>query len=254
MTSKAPRQLDALLAAHIAINLAPGLSGNARRVGGAILGHWNRRTGQCDPSIERLAGMLGIDRATVLRATAELCTGDAALFDKKSHGGKANRAAYAPNWDALRAIVVDWNARMLTGAPAEKVAKVRRTRSQDCDVERRKTATQTYRSNLSKEPDAVSLQPAATLPKPQKKAGRQVPGQGWLLLPLPGTSRKQAAETGAERRVMTAIHDKGSDVYRLVCETATPDMLAEAVDAETRQSGSGAQALLLSVQAARRAG
>lgn len=240
------RQPDQLLCAYIAVALAPGLSGNARRVAGAILGHWNRKSGRCDPSVERIATMLGIDRATVLRATAELCTGEGRLFDKASHGGKSNRAAYAPRWADLTAIVADWNARMLTGEAAQKVAKVRRTRSQDCDVEGRKIATQTYRRNQSKEPDAVSLPPAAPKPKP-KKVGT-MPGQGWLLLPLPG--RAQAAGNAAERRVMADLRAMGSEVYQHVVAEATSDMLDAAREAEAQRRGSGAPVLIETVRRA----
>jgi hypothetical protein len=244
------KQPDVLLCAYIAVALAPDLSGNARRVAGAILGHWNRRSGRCDPSVERIAGMLGIDRATVLRATAELCTGDARLFDKASHGGKGHRAAYAPRWEVLRAVVEDWNARMVSGAPAAKVAKVRRSTSQDCDVERRRTATQTYRRNLSKEPDAVSPSPP---PPPQKARTRKptgpVPGQGWLLLPLPG-SREQAAEQAAQKRVMQDLRTIGAEVYAHVAAAATPDMLAEAAVSERQRRGSGAAALIETVRRA----
>lgn len=257
MTSQTRRQPDKLLCAHIAVNLAPQLSGNARRVAGAILAHWNSRTGQCDPSVERLAVMLGIDRATVLRATAELCTGEGRLFDKTSHGGKANRASYGPVWDAMSAIVADWNARMQTGSAPEKVAKVRRSRSHNCDVDGRKTATQTYRSNLPKELPAPTPEPAP-IAKPRKPARKTAsdPGQKWLLLPLPGgsPSRSQAADTAAQRRIMQTIRDESTDVFRVVCEHATPAMLDAATEAEVSKRGSGAPALLDALTAVRRAG
>jgi hypothetical protein len=38
-----------ILIAHKAINLIDGLTGTDRRVGGAILAHYNLRTSQCDP-------------------------------------------------------------------------------------------------------------------------------------------------------------------------------------------------------------
>mgnify|MGYP002622661614 CR=1 FL=1 len=45
--------------AHMALHLAAGLSPSARRVGAAIIEHYNKKTGQCDPSIERLARIYG---------------------------------------------------------------------------------------------------------------------------------------------------------------------------------------------------
>lgn len=137
--------------AHMALHLATGLSPSARRVGAAIIEHYNKKTGQCDPSIERLARMLGIDRATVMRATGELCEADG-LFERVTHGGRSHRTAYLPRWDRLNAIVDDWDLRMKDGSSPRKVAELRRSRLQDCDVEGRKNATQTDRRNRQKEP------------------------------------------------------------------------------------------------------
>lgn len=137
--------------AHMALHLAAGLSPSARRVGAAIIEHYNKKTGQCDPSIERLARMLGIDRATVMRATGELCEVDG-LFERITHGGRSHRTAYLPRWDRLNAIVDDWDLRMKDGSSPRMVAELRRSRSQDCDVEGRKNATQTDRRNRQKEP------------------------------------------------------------------------------------------------------
>lgn len=245
---------DRLLAAHIAVNLVPGLTGNARRVAGAILAHFNSQTGQCDPSVERLAGMLGIDRATVLRATAELCAGAARLFDKQSHGGKSHRASYAPRWQVFRAVVAEWNGRMKDGT---KVAKLRRSRSQDCDVDGRKIATQTYRRNLSKELPPAPATPAEPPAAPQRRR-RQAPneGQHWLLLPLPGKPQRagEAAAESAKRRIDQDVRAAGSEIYLRVCEAATPQMMDEAAAEETRVRGAGAGALIAAVARAGRGG
>ena len=64
---------DILIALKV-INLHPDLSNSARRVAGALIDHFNRKTGQCDPSISRLAKLLGINRATVIRATNDLAS------------------------------------------------------------------------------------------------------------------------------------------------------------------------------------
>lgn len=78
-----------ILFAHKALNVMAGLTEATRRVAGAIIDHFNKRTGQCDPSIERLATLLGIDRATVIRATDKLH--ELGFIEKTSHGGKAHR-------------------------------------------------------------------------------------------------------------------------------------------------------------------
>lgn len=76
-----------ILFAHIALHVVPDLSPSARRVGAAIIEHFNKRTGQCDPSIERLGRLLGLSPTSVKAATAELCRGDSALFDRIVNGG-----------------------------------------------------------------------------------------------------------------------------------------------------------------------
>ncbi|MBL0375216.1 helix-turn-helix domain-containing protein [Rhizobium sp. KVB221] len=97
--------------AQKAINLARGLSGAEKAVASAIIDHFNRKTGQCDPSIERLAALLELDERTVRRATAAL-SAEHGLFRKRSHGGKSFRASYAPIWSTFRAIVNEWDQRM----------------------------------------------------------------------------------------------------------------------------------------------
>ena len=96
-----------VLFAHKALNIMPGLSEATRRVAAAIIDHFNKRDGRCYPSIERLAKLLGIDRATVIRATDKLHGLN--FIRKVSHGGKSHCASYSPNWDAFRAQVEEWD-------------------------------------------------------------------------------------------------------------------------------------------------
>lgn len=203
--------------AHMALHLAAGLSPSARRVGAAIIEHYNKKTGQCDPSIERLARMLGIDRATVMRATGELCEADG-LFERVTHGGRSHRTAYLPRWDRLNAIVDDWDLRMKDGSPPRKVAELRRSRSQDCDVQGRKNATQTDRRNRQKEPtvQVEGLEDGADNPHRSASHDRR----NWLgkkIAPQPqrflvhaitggkAPSRQDAAEAARWRKVSAEI-------------------------------------------------
>lgn len=73
-----------LLFAHIAINVVPGLSGVERQVAGAILEHYNRKTGRCDPSVDRIAVLLQVSSRMVRKATQKLCGGEHRLFKKIS--------------------------------------------------------------------------------------------------------------------------------------------------------------------------
>ena len=233
-----PEEND-ILFAHKALSIMAGLSDAAKRVAGAIIDHFNKRTGQCDPSIERLATLLGIDRATVIRATEKLH--ELGFIEKTSHGGKAHRAAYLPNWDMFRAIVEDWDARMKSGKASEtselrrdaskaaadvtacdaesrnvtrdsrdkqsgNVATLRRSRSQDCDVKGRSAATQTHLSNQSKEPvlpEQVETQGSKPAPRSaDRSANRLLRGnkpQAQRSILLPITGGKSPDHAQAQR-------------------------------------------------------
>jgi hypothetical protein len=238
--------------AHMALHLAVGLSLSARRVGSAIIEHYNKRTGQCDPSIERLARMLGIDRATVMRATRELCQADG-LFERVTHGGRSHRTAYLPRWDRLNMIVDDWDLRMKDGSAPTNVAKPRRSRSQNCDVEGRNIATQTDRRNRQKKPKAaVSLSDdGGEQPSPphqrQGRKGLQSDGalpqrQGFLVQAIAGgkgVSRTDAAEAAAVRRIIDPVRRSNSALAYRIDTEATPEMLAEATTIEVARRGAG---------------
>jgi hypothetical protein len=97
-----------IIGALYAITLSP-VSGSCHRVAGALLDHFNRKTGQCDPSVETLARLLNIDAKTVKTATAQLCA--AGLFKKSSHGGYGHRASYTPQWHEFDRLKRDWAAK-----------------------------------------------------------------------------------------------------------------------------------------------
>ncbi|MDX0622454.1 hypothetical protein GOD54_21370 [Sinorhizobium medicae] len=251
-----------VLFAHKALNIMAGLTEAAKRVAAAIIDHFNKRTGQCDPGIDRLATMLGIDRATVIRATEKLHELD--LIEKDSHGGKSHRAAYRPNWDRFRAVVEDWDARMKTGAGPEKssakVASVRRSRSQDCDVKRRSAATQTLRSNQSNKPivpEQVETHAIAPPPQVPQRAqhrlerGRERLAQRPLLLPISGgrsVSHVDAARAAAERRWYAQLHRLGEKAEADVLDWITWERQEAATQAEMARKGGGLAFIIASMQ------
>src|SRR5690242_5029263 len=102
------RSLDTLLALK-ALCLAPGLNSNQRRVGAALIEHFNRKTGQCDPGHGRLAYLLSIDKRTAIRCTQALVA--SGLFEKVRHGGRSSRNLYVPCWSRLSEICADWDDR-----------------------------------------------------------------------------------------------------------------------------------------------
>lgn len=268
----AARQKARKAVAYKAITIAPKLSGAARRVAGALIDHFNLKTGQCDPSVGRLATMLGLNRATVLRATAELCAEEDGLFAKKSHGGHWHRAHYQPRWRVLRAIVADWDARMVTGGPIEKpvskVAKMRRSRSQSCDSEGRRIATQNHVEPFKKTMlGAQAVAQGARSQTPEKVKGptralnkRTLPErQQSLLLPIPGgraalLSHREAAFAAAERRLNEAVRDAEKDRgLSLQSSEAVADAWPKAVAAEMERPKSGLSILIAAFDAEGRA-
>lgn len=246
-------QKNDILFAHKALNMVAGLSANARRVAGAIIDHFNRKTGQCDPSVERLAKLLGIDRATVLRATAELCGGKFGLFQKSSHGGKFKTASYVPCWEIFRSIVSDWEAVMKGDKPVENVAQTPRRTSQNCDVSGRKTATQTNSINQSNKPlDVEPVETQAAKPSnsertetPQglrKKA--EPPRQRAMFWPVSGgkqVDHNQAAKSGAERRWNGELNklDRRLSMRVMLGLGERPDVYEAATQVELLRKGAG---------------
>ncbi|PDS31326.1 helix-turn-helix domain-containing protein [Rhizobium phaseoli] len=100
-----------------ALTIAP-LSADAKAAGGALLDHLNAKSGQCDPSQSSLARRLGIDRRAIIDGLNEIVT--FGLFKRRSHGGKAYRSAYEPNFALAARMVTDFEARRKGGvAPSE---------------------------------------------------------------------------------------------------------------------------------------
>lgn len=252
-------QKNDVLFAHKALTLVADLSAADRRVAGAIIDHFNKKTGQCDPGNARLADLLGMDARTVRRATSDLCDVHK-LFSKVSHGGKSHRAAYTPNWEKFKAIVDDWDTRMRRhkepsdegGNRAELPGSVGR----NCPVEQGETALQTHISNLSKKPIAPSgacgnaasgLNPRQEEPKrksqPEGRYGLLRGSAGQPALHQSGKpqvvyspSHEVAARAQAEKRLDADLRRLGWQAYAEALE----HMDAEAAtQAEIRRHGAG---------------
>jgi|SRR6267142_1857860 hypothetical protein len=65
ITGKMGTGPSASLLAHKAINLYDDLSGLEKRVAAANIDHYNRKTGQCDPSLGTIARLIDVSRRTV---------------------------------------------------------------------------------------------------------------------------------------------------------------------------------------------
>lgn len=262
MTGKAP-QLPVLNASAIAIVqktllLWPGLASATRTVGGALLDHYNRQTGQCDPGLDRLAKLTGLARRTVVNSVDEL---DAlGLFVRDIHGGKFGRNAYRPKMGTVRTFINGWDARMKTAEPPPKTAKqarkdkvggCRKLHHEQCrnlHLGSAENCTQTYSINLSKEPTATEPEkptsPQVENAEGARKGNQASSLQSLLSRSLPSIQKPTRATTAreqAERRIHDYFHGRGPRTYEAFCEAATPgqDAYENAVSAEMSSRGKG---------------
>jgi hypothetical protein len=224
------RPLDTLLALK-ALHLVPGLGPNDRRVAAALLEHFNRKTGQCDPGLNRVAELLGISTRTVIRSNYRLER--AGLFKKTRHGGYSNRNAYEPNWARYREIEAVWGARFNSRADssASEVSPLQRQR---CHIEDDSPVTQTCRTNLPRETYKDGL--------PNEGKGRGLESRSRTGRPMAGVRSRDAAETAAERRWTLALHEQFASLpvtYGEILEAIDEEMQAATTVAEMRSHGAG---------------
>ncbi|MCO6389445.1 hypothetical protein GTW25_00170 [Aliihoeflea aestuarii] len=208
---------SSVLIALKAIGLAPGFTGDTRRVAAAILDHFNHKTGRCDPSNERLATLLGISVRMVRKATKELCDGPAPLFEKVSHGGHSHCASYTPLWATFARVVSEWNS-LMKGASMDAANRNNRACSTGTSVpvEQEQPCLQTSRRNQLKEPEQVegqkpapsrlrSAEPSNGLMTNRRLPSKQVP----MLLPVVGgrsAAKADAAEAARYRKIAAEIN------------------------------------------------
>jgi len=251
------QQNDVLFALK-AVCLKPELSAATRRVAAAIIDHFNRKTGQCDPSIGRLMKLLKISRAAVIRATNEL--DELGLIEKKSHGGKSHRTAYLPNWPKFRAFVKDWEGGMKSGeGPAktsETVSDLRPSKSQSCDFRGLKNETQTNRKNPSKkpiEPCRVDRSPSTkTLPSqtsvPDWLSKKVQRGHQKSISPasiaVQALTRYDVVRDKAQQRWEGDIMNQREPQKEAIVDWLTAERMDKATDAEIAQQGGGLMFIL----------
>lgn len=263
------RQND-ILFAHKALNIAAGLSEATRRVAGAIIDHFNKKTGQCDPSINRLADLLAMSRPTVLRATKQLHEGG--WIERITHGGHSHRTAYLPNWERFNSLVATWDDRMkggkgeddpcrYTGTPADtpagKVSELRPLRYQYRDHNGVRSDTQTNLSNQSNKPVEPERQRARDPQQAVSSADQAKNGLGngevRQALPPPTTRPQVAgrsasfsmiAEERAKARWDADLRALGWQAYGDAIEHITEPLATAATQAEVRGRGGGMRVLL----------
>lgn len=218
-----------ILFALKAINLTSDLRNNDRAVAAAVLDHFNRKTGQCDPGLDRIAGLLGISSRTVMRSMDRIVA--ARLFHRARHGGHLNRNSYEPNWPRFREIEAAWSARMKATRGIDDATEMSPATRQPRHLDGDNPVTQTCTSNLSKET-------SKGLPK-------EVKGKGYdsnTPAPTSPPIQQGPAHVAAERRWSTALHEAFASMpltYGEIIQAITPEIETAATDAELRRRGAG---------------
>lgn len=210
---------NAMFEAFRAVAFAPNLNGNARRVAGILLEHFNRETGRCDPSVPRIAKILGINRSTVFRALNDLTKCYHPLFKIVVHGGGNDCNYYRPCWEYLTQI-----AKKYQGCCREKSDYVKIIDwSQPCDSASRNTAIKpvakvrpkpSLKTHLMNPPGASDTSAGLSQP-PRDRESRNSSGERqvqtlrhYLIQEVPGgkaPSRKIAAEAAQDRKLSKQI-------------------------------------------------
>jgi hypothetical protein len=224
------KALDTLLAIKV-INLMPGLRQSDRRVGAALIEHYNRKTGRCDPGIGRLAEVLGLCTRTIIRSTQALET--CRLFRKVRHGGYSNRNSYEPNWARFAELERAWRDKLQENARARRI-KMSPATGQESHPPRDRAVTQTCIDN--------KLHQQTCSKGHSKEVIRRATTESSLPTSRPGNRSADAARTEAERRWSGDVVAKFSSMpitHAEVIEAITPEIQSAATDAEMKRRGGG---------------
>jgi hypothetical protein len=230
------RPLDTLLAIKV-LGLVPGLNASERRVATVLIEHYNRRTSQCDPGLERIAALVNCSTRTVIRSNHKLeRTG---LFRKVRHGGHGNRNSYEPIWMRFAEFEVAWRSKLKEAAQS-RATRLSLAQRQPRHVPGDGSVTQTCNNNLHKEE-------TCSKGHPRKERGEDLLSR-LCRRPITGSTRSgDAARASAERRWSTALHERFVSLpvtYGEIIEAVDLAMQAAATEAEMRQRGAGLKFIL----------
>jgi predicted transcriptional regulator len=252
-----PRKLDITIALKM-INLVPELSGTDKRVCAAIIDHFNCKTTQCDPSVDRIAWLLGVNRRTVIRSVSRLEM--IGVLRRLRHGGHLQRNSYEPVWRRFRELEAEWRVRF----NAKNLRFAERDMSPGkCHAEHLSGAepvTQTLRINQSKESrtaDDVSKTDVGVLPvaceeQARKDQGKPISGRGCAEIRKWTPPSAEVRRIAAERRWNKALHDHFSsspEVYGEVIGAIDQEIITAATIAEMDRRGAGIAYILEQLRA-----
>ncbi|MBB5044025.1 helix-turn-helix domain-containing protein [Shinella fusca] len=226
------------------------LTSNERRVAFAILDHYNKRDGRCDPSGERLAKLLEMDRTSVVKAVSRLCN-VFGLFEKVSHGGHNHCASYRPQWRRYREIMGEWNAKARGRDPRSNMAKSPQATWRNHHTERGEITTQTDLINrIDKYGNSGRAAPSAEPPtddlrQDQRSQARVETVNGLLRGSLKrvnggrSPSHASVARQQAEKRLDADLISLGLHAHADAMNRMDEGTQADAVDAEMHRRGAG---------------
>jgi DnaA N-terminal domain/Helix-turn-helix domain len=140
-----PKKLDVTLALK-AIALTDSLTASEKRIAAAVVDHFNRETGRCDPSYETIAAILSVNVRTVGRGITKLVR--IKFFGMVAHGGINNCNSYQPNWGLFRALEAQWKRQRREYANRFKAQQMSTLPGQNCPVEGGQIALQTCSNNI----------------------------------------------------------------------------------------------------------
>jgi predicted transcriptional regulator len=251
MTPRAPNTLIA----HKSISLASELSNSQKRVAAAILDHFNRRTAQCDPSLDCIAELIGMSRRTVIRATDRLQK--LGFIRRVRHGGHFHRNSYEPVWSRFNQVEADWKSRRSARRARIHAPKVSPCPGQSRHIGGDTVGPQTFTSNLLKETsDERTLSQkleACSAPSDKRSLAIEgnpppdIPNQGSTYRPFGNTPSSTAAHDAAERRwnreLINQYRDQPS-IYSQIVDAIDAKLIGLVTEAELRHRGSGLNCLM----------
>lgn len=245
--------------AHKAINLSDDLSGTEKRVAAAIIDHFNRKTGQCDPALNSVARLLGVSRRTIIRAIGTLVR--KGYFRKTRHGGKFHRNSYAPDWSHFRAKETAWNQRRTAASNKFESANVSPWEGPACQLAGDADVTQTCSSNLLNEtspahrPDQEMQTPNGLIvhKRLSREGNREVSHTAVReRFHVKSTSSNVAALDAAERRwtsELTTLYAPMPEVFAALIDAIDEALRNEATALEMRKHGTGLRFILDALRA-----
>ncbi len=243
------RQRLDILFGFKAFSLAPDLRLTEKRVGAGILDHYNMRTGQCDPSLDTLATLLGIHRRTVIRSVNGLVR--SGYYRRIRHGGKFHRNFYEPVWQRFREVEAKWKRRRYEHSQRFSQPKLSPCKEQVEHLAGDHAVTQTCPTNISTE--TFQCAPATEDPKRQrslndiqqtteKERSSPVAHHSSQVFPVKHKKRfRDVAYDAAERRWQQALQDRflRTPIYAGIIDAIDSTMQTAATEAEMKWSGAG---------------